>query len=904
MATSAPIHPPPPTRDKQSLDDPYTSTSTSGPGAGEQSMPTPSLSGPTTPLQPETPHTIQLQTPSTTIEMDQDHTEPSASASGSRATSPSRDAVEAFGWVEKGNDNGKGKGRAVEADVSSTGDIDVLRPSDESDGVDAEGSILDVDGLRRIRDRIAVIEGSDRTGDGWSQRDDLLSMTKSLLSATMEELQFLHERVAAQQDTIRTMQQQAKLSEQLMQVERQRHLAERQSWHAETRALVHAREAEIAAGTRQRRVLDLDVGYHQELEASNKRLEMDNRLMAPRLADTQRQIDKLVNELRILRSHVILHSQPISEPRDGQTHTQAQSQAQNRHSRHLPPLSMMPLLPGSASGSGRRKKSRSPIKGSGKTTMGDARAEHLLLAAKRVRTMRQVDERVGRLTLEELKKNGVVGPDGGVGYTEGYGRGESEAEDEDSELEEKPVLTHVHARRPSTSVKGKGKSQSQSQGTQAQGSPLLPRVKRSGKRPTATQPAPPPMPQTPSKSSRKQPPPQTTPGGSNFNDLLRAAEMATRPGTPTPEDHSQIVPFSTMSATRSTTRARDESASERGSPVKRARREEWSSGREDDMPAPTQTHSQSQTQQSIPPSQQSASALDLLAQASQLEVAQSGDMSSSSSSGPSGIPPPPPLQSAARLGGMMRGSSPSSIEEPSLGPAIDLTAYSRAKVSAPFTGTSIQPQPSAMEEQQQIDPSLTTPKGRARAYSNASELATPMTGRAYASSQVYPTPGGESLFGGEEGGTTPRTDVNLSYASPTGGTVPGLGKYVHLTSSMPARRVRSPYLKWTVEEDELLARAVAIHGEKWDLVSKGVPTRSYHQVRQRWLRKTGAFDKKPQGDDVKGEVVQSDMGVGNGDGNEGSLGAIGEGGTGVEDDESPTPSGGGSKKRRKSQSSA
>ena len=72
-----------------------------------------------------------------------------------------------------------------------------------------------------------------------------------------------------------------------------------------------------------------------------------------------------------------------------------------------------------------------------------------------------------------------------------------------------------------------------------------------------------------------------------------------------------------------------------------------------------------------------------------------------------------------------------------------------------------------------------------------------------------------------------------------------------------------------------MARAVAIHGEKWDLVSKGVPTRSYHQVRQRyvfhtvlvgcpmsgaaclagliiasswlthrWLRKTGAFDKK------------------------------------------------------------
>ncbi|OCF33122.1 hypothetical protein I316_05167 [Kwoniella heveanensis BCC8398] len=860
MATSFPIHPPEAatTAYKHTSDDPY-NPSSSGLIASEQhSMPTPSLSGPTTPLQPETPHTIHLQTPSTTIEMD--HAEPSASASGSRATSPSRDVVDAFGWTEQGKDNGKGKGRVLDLPQDSVPDAVNALEDEDAEG----GSILDIDGLRRMQERIAAIGANERNGDGWAQRDELLKMTKSLLSVTMEELPFLQERLAAQQDTIKTMQQQSRLSEQLMAVERHRHIAERQSWHAETRALVNAREAEIAAGTRQRRVLDLDVGYHQELEASNKRLEMDNRLMAPRLSDTQRQIDKLVNELRILRSHVILHSQPIAKPGD----------QQSRRSRHVPPLAMMPLLPTSTSGPGSgRRKSRSPIKGSGKTTMGDARAEHLLLAAKRVRTMRQTDERVGRLTLEEMKRNGVVGPDGGVGYTEGYGRGEFEAEDEDSELEEKPALTH--ARRPSASVKSKAPPQ---------GSPLLPRIKRSGKRPTQ----PPPIPQTPSKSSRKQPPPQTTPGGSNFNDLLRAAEMATRPGTPTPEDHSQIVPLSAMSATRSTTRARDESASERGSPVKRARRDEWSSGREDEMPAPTLA----QTQQSVPASQQSASALDLLAQASQLEVAQSGEMSSSSSTGP----PPPPLPSATRLGGLMgdyrnRGSSPSSVEEPSLGPAIDLTPYSRGAKTSAAQARIHQPQPSVMEDQQ-IDPSLTTPKGRSRAYSNASELATPMTGRAYASSQVYPTPGAESLF--EEG--TPRSDINLSYASPTGGTVPGLGKYVHLTSSMPARRVRSPYLKWTVEEDELLARAVAIHGEKWDLVSKGVPTRSYHQVRQRWLRKTGAFDKKPQGDDIKGDVIQVEAGNGN---------DVGDGAVPMEDDESPTPGGGGgSKKRRKSQASA
>ena len=64
---------------------------------------------------------------------------------------------------------------------------------------------------------------------------------------------------------------------------RDMHVAERAGWQAETRALMKARDAEIAAGTRPQKVLDLDVGYHQDLEAANKRLEMDNRLMAPRV---------------------------------------------------------------------------------------------------------------------------------------------------------------------------------------------------------------------------------------------------------------------------------------------------------------------------------------------------------------------------------------------------------------------------------------------------------------------------------------------------------------------------------------------------------------------------------------------------------------------------------------------
>ncbi|KAI6042290.1 hypothetical protein EDC04DRAFT_2662052 [Pisolithus marmoratus] len=61
----------------------------------------------------------------------------------------------------------------------------------------------------------------------------------------------------------------------------------------------------------------------------------------------------------------------------------------------------------------------------------------------------------------------------------------------------------------------------------------------------------------------------------------------------------------------------------------------------------------------------------------------------------------------------------------------------------------------------------------------------------------------------------------------------------------PAKRQRSPYMKWSKEEDELLTQAVAKYGQKWDLVQKALPSRGYHQVRQRWLRKLGVFDTKP-----------------------------------------------------------
>jgi hypothetical protein len=68
---------------------------------------------------------------------------------------------------------------------------------------------------------------------------------------------------------------------------RSRLAAERQSWHVTTQALLKQKEADIASGIRPRGHLELNVGYHQELEAANKRLEMDNRLMAPRVNSSQ-----------------------------------------------------------------------------------------------------------------------------------------------------------------------------------------------------------------------------------------------------------------------------------------------------------------------------------------------------------------------------------------------------------------------------------------------------------------------------------------------------------------------------------------------------------------------------------------------------------------------------------------
>lgn len=433
------------------------------------------------------------------------------------------------------------------------------------------------------------------------------------------------------------------------------------------------------------------------------------------------------------------------------------------------------------------------------TTMGDARAEHLLLAAKKVRAMRAQDPTTGLITLDELHRHGVVGPAGGVGYSEGYGgMSESSEEEEVSEEEEedlKPMLPPSNGRASISKGKGKGSLQN---------TPLLPRAKRISKRNL-------PGPTTP-RSARKSVngPPATTPGGSNFSDLLRAAEMADRPSTP-PRDSNQPahIPMSAMSATRSTTRTRAESVSDRGSPVKKARHlppdehsATWervrraSDGERTRLPPIASPASRAPAGAD---DAHEASALDLLAQASQLDVAQ----------GPQEAEPP--LGSATRFEGMMDDqekapSSPRSSTGGALAPPLELrsTDLPRPLVDDSNTeATASDRRPSFVHP-----PLISTPLNRPRqlSMSNVSEIATPARGFG-----AYPP---ESPFDDTPGGAGSADLVSGAFASPTGATVPGLGKYVHLTSSMPARRVRSPYLKWTVEEVSYLLRTEGCDWQK------------------------------------------------------------------------------------------
>ncbi|PWN50667.1 hypothetical protein IE53DRAFT_362187 [Violaceomyces palustris] len=89
---------------------------------------------------------------------------------------------------------------------------------------------------------------------------------------------------------------------------------------------------------------------------------------------------------------------------------------------------------------------------------------------------------------------------------------------------------------------------------------------------------------------------------------------------------------------------------------------------------------------------------------------------------------------------------------------------------------------------------------------------------------------------------------------------------------------RLPYVRWTSDEDTKLRAAIKEHGQRWELISRAVGTRSYHQCRQRYLlmrRKEAAAKAQAQAeasaslnsnsDHHDGEGEDGDDGEGNED---------------------------------------
>ncbi|KAK0534184.1 hypothetical protein OC842_002717 [Tilletia horrida] len=87
---------------------------------------------------------------------------------------------------------------------------------------------------------------------------------------------------------------------------------------------------------------------------------------------------------------------------------------------------------------------------------------------------------------------------------------------------------------------------------------------------------------------------------------------------------------------------------------------------------------------------------------------------------------------------------------------------------------------------------------------------------------------GRAVFsGGEEEGM----DVEQPSPKVGGGAGSGSGG----SSAQASQEKRSTYTRWSGEEDTKLRAAIKQHGQRWELVSRAVETRSYHQCRQRYL---------------------------------------------------------------------
>ncbi|KAL7410992.1 hypothetical protein BDY24DRAFT_398282 [Mrakia frigida] len=611
-----------------------------------------------------------------------------------------------------------------------------------------------------------------------------------------------------------------------------------------------------------------------ELQAENRKAGVEKTTMMYKIRDSETQINALTEELHFLRASALhgSRSAPVPLPPSARNYRIP-----------APPIygsaDDLPLPP-----SARRQ------------TLGDARAEHLLLAAKRLRTLRVTNPEIGLIKTGDYGLAGMDVPEdvrnlggqwsrGGVASSSMMALGSSGIEssgldgDMDDEMGSGTVGGRTPKAKAAAAARGKGKKSlaattsghhliSSSSAAAALPIPRTPTAASKGKSPSKKKGG---AGSGPTQSVEMTPGGTAIPGAS-FDDLLMAAGVFSRPTT-----------TMGVSAARGSANADDgeeeidEIDSDEGSSTliespKRRRVEggaasSWVPGqiltsgdlnRQQQQPIAGPSNTSSSSQIGQPPRNplnsstgsegtMHATALDLLALAS----FGSQDPSSSSVHNPSSQASAS-SSSSSRLGGVMASSQPHSAHPSSsqtglvsLEPAFVLRSSPdpqqhppphniiQSPFYAPAQHTPHRPNQYHHHQDDPFSPSTNTTPGSS----------VPSRVKDFAAVDGAGGEGGGGLFGSPAGGGAGGKFVNLSAANIPGGT--GAGAGAGAGGNMPARRVRSPYLKWSNEEDELLARGVAKYGQKWDLVSKAVPTRSYHQCRQRWLRKLGVFDHKP-----------------------------------------------------------
>lgn len=443
---------------------------------------------------------------------------------------------------------------------------------------------------------------------------------------------------------------------------------------------------------------------------SRNRTTDDCRLPRCQMRNHESQLKALTQELHFLRPIAMNGRRPAQSP------AQVKSSPPPR-SHGLPPI-VSPPQPQS-----RRQ------------TLGDARSEHLLLAARRLRTLREKNPEIGLITAAHYTYASLQVPDPNAAL-EPYTEGASELDDEDGAKD----------RTPRGKIRPKGKKAASGSMAPPK-TPITTSIKGKGRR-------------------KDDGAVQRTPGGSlgtpgrGFEELLAAAQSLQHPTHPTSTLRDAYAEPPANSSTPT------------GPPESPKRRRVGSAGAGWVPGAST-----------IGPSGGEGglhtSALDLLALASSHD------------------PASPAPSSSARLGGLLgSGGSDNDVGSDSgrsagsasrgLEPAFALRTDVGDGFGHSFIGS---------------DPPVAGPS------------TTPSNAR-------LPPDGSSPYLASRTPSALPQRvkEEFAGFASEADSQSPpaiGVAPFDSATNAVPARRVRSPYLKWSPDEDELLARGVAKYGQKW-----------------------------------------------------------------------------------------